>query len=63
MFDVNCPACERRQLVFASQVRGITNDERGIHVAYRCWCGAESTWTTGRRGAAAPAPAREPVAA
>lgn len=48
MFDAYCPACESRRLVFTSQVRGITNDASGIHVAYRCWCGVESVWTTGR---------------
>jgi len=49
VFDAYYPACQSRKLVFASQVRGIVNDEDGIHVVYRCWCGADSAWTTGRK--------------
>ena len=49
MFDAYCQSCSRRRLVFAGQVRGISNDPSGIHVSYECWCGALSTWTTGRR--------------
>ena len=58
MFAVHCPACNSRRLVFASQVRGIVNDDSGIHVTYACWCGALSTWTTGRKaGTQTPAAA------
>lgn len=48
MFDIFCTACERRHLVSAGQVRGIVNDERGIHVVFDCRCGATAVWTTGR---------------
>jgi hypothetical protein len=49
VFDVFCQSCSRRRLVFAGQVRGISNDEAGIHVTYLCWCGALGTWSTGAR--------------
>ena len=48
MFDAYCQSCSRRRLVFAGQVRGIANDDAGIHVTFECWCGALSTWSTGR---------------
>jgi hypothetical protein len=48
MFDVRCTACSRRRLIFAGQVLGMHNDDAGIHIAYRCWCGALGTWHTGR---------------
>lgn len=54
MFDAFCQSCSRRRLVFAGQLRGISNDDKGIHVAYECWCGALSTWTTGRLRESAP---------
>lgn len=56
MFDHTCTACERRQLIFASQVTSLVNTDHGIVVAFTCWCGAEQTMVTGR----APA---QPVAA
>lgn len=49
MFDYDCPACERRQLLFASQVTQIVNDEQGIAVLLTCWCGAPGAIRTGRR--------------
>ncbi len=58
MFDHHCTACERRQLIFPSQVTSLVNTDHGILMAFECWCGAEQTLLTGR--AADP---REPVAA
>ena len=55
MFDITCSACARRQLIFAGQVLGVVNDERGIHVAYRCSCGSTGIWHTGRAAARAAA--------
>ena len=49
MFDHNCTACGRRQLIFPSQVASMTNTADGIVVAFTCWCGADQTWVTGRR--------------
>lgn len=62
MFDVFCTDCSRRQLVFASQVLGVVNDENGIHVVFRCGRGHVGVWVTGRAAATATATAA-PVAA
>ena len=43
MFDHHCTACAKRQLIFPSQVTGMANTDRGIVVAFTCWCGAEQT--------------------
>ncbi|UAL29439.1 hypothetical protein K8W59_17035 [Nocardioides rotundus] len=47
MFDNTCTACGKRQLIFPSQITGMTNHSRGITVTYVCWCGADQAWTTG----------------
>ncbi|QZY29391.1 hypothetical protein [Nocardioides coralli] len=56
MFAHHCTECDRRQLIFPTQVRGIVNSEHGIVVDFRCWCGAEQRLVTGRaaRGALTP---------
>ena len=51
MFDHQCTACEKRQLIFSSQVTSLTNTEHGIIVAFTCWCGAEQTLVTGTQAA------------
>jgi hypothetical protein len=51
MFDHECSACGKRQLIFPTQVTSVTNTDDGIVVAFTCWCGAEQTWVTGRRAA------------
>ena len=48
MFDAHCTACDKRQLIFPSQVTSLTNTDHGIVVTYTCWCGAEQSLTTGR---------------
>jgi hypothetical protein len=48
MFDHHCTACGKRQLIFPSQVTSLANTDRGIVVAFTCWCGAEQTQVTGR---------------
>ena len=48
MFDHHCTACEKRQLIFPSQVTGLANTEHGIIVSFTCWCGSEQTLVTGR---------------
>jgi hypothetical protein len=49
MFDHNCTACAQRQLIFPSQVTGMTNTDHGIVVSFTCWCGADQTVLTGRK--------------
>ncbi len=60
MFTHVCTACERRQLIFPSQITGMANTDHGIVLAFTCWCGAEQVELTGK---AAPSERREPVAA
>ena len=48
MFDHLCTACGKRQLIFSSQLTSLLNTDRGIIVAFDCWCGAEQTMLTGR---------------
>jgi hypothetical protein len=50
MFDRHCSACDRTQLIFPSQIQGVTNTDHGILVSYVCWCGSEQTWLTGSTG-------------
>jgi hypothetical protein len=49
MFAHNCSACERRQLVFASQIKALQNTDHGIVVRFTCWCGADQVALTGRK--------------
>ena len=48
VFSHHCTACDRTQLIFSSQVTTLTNDELGIAVSFRCWCGSEQTKLTGK---------------
>ena len=43
MFDHHCTACDRRQLIFPSQVTRLDNTDHGIVVDFVCWCGSEQT--------------------
>lgn len=43
MFDHHCPTCAARVLVFPSQITAMTHTERGIELAFTCWCGSEQT--------------------
>lgn len=47
MFQHQCPACHRRELVFPSQVTSVTNTDAGIVVAFTCWCGSPQSLVTG----------------
>jgi hypothetical protein len=51
MFDHHCTACDKRQLIFPSQITAMTNTEQGIVVSFTCWCGDAQTMTTGRAAA------------
>jgi hypothetical protein len=48
VFSHHCTACDRTQLIFTSQVTGLTNDELGIAVSFTCWCGSAQTKLTGK---------------
>ena len=60
MFDHYCPACEKRQLLFPSQITQIVNDEQGIVVLLTCWCGEPAAVRTGKGSGprSTPTPAR-----
>ena len=47
---VTAPPATGRQLIFPSQIQGVTNTDHGILVSYVCWCGSEQTWLTGSTG-------------
>lgn len=59
MFQHTCSACQRRELIFPSQVTGMENTDHGIVVTFTCWCDAEQTMVTGVK---APRPVAQPVA-
>lgn len=63
MFQHHCTACDRTELICASQIRALTNTERGIEVRFECWCGAEQLIISGRRAARTSGHAVGPVAA
>lgn len=48
MFDVYCPGHGCRILLFPSDIVKIRNTREGIEVNYRCFCGYEGVWHTGR---------------
>ena len=56
MFDHYCPACQKRQLLFASQITRIVNDDRGVVVLLTCWCGEPAAVRTGKAAGADAAP-------
>ena len=52
MFDFNCAECNRRQVLFPSQVKQIINDEDGMTLIVRCWCGELGAIRTGAKAEA-----------
>ncbi len=60
MFDLFCPHCSTRRLIFAGQVRDLVNDQDGVHVLVECWCGGLVRWNAQDR--AVPAQASAPTA-
>ena len=49
MFDFSCVSCQRRQVLFPSQIQQIINDEHGIVMIVRCWCGELGAIRTGAK--------------
>lgn len=47
----DCTSCSKRQLIFPSQITGLTNTDHGILATFTCWCGAEQTLLTGKAAA------------
>ncbi len=52
VFARHCTACDRRQLIFSTQITGLKNTEHGIEVNYTCWCGEPQMLLTGKKAAA-----------
>ena len=48
MFLHHCTSCDRRQLIFPSQITGLANVPEGIVVGFTCWCGSEQVLLTGK---------------
>jgi hypothetical protein len=44
MFDIYCPRCAGRRLIFPSQIVRLHNGPAGIVIHYRCWCGTVDAW-------------------
>lgn len=61
MFTHSCTACEKRQLIFPSQIVGVAGTPEGqLSFSFTCWCGAEQTHVdrpavAADRGAVTPA--------
>jgi hypothetical protein len=47
MFTHHCTSCDKRQLIFFSQVTALAETDRGTAVAFTCWCGEPQTWLSG----------------
>ncbi len=43
MLAHDCPACGRRELIFADQITGLDNLPEGFEVRFTCWCGSAQT--------------------
>jgi len=54
MFDFHCAECNRRQVLFPSQVEQVINDDQGIALIVRCWCGELGALRTGAKAHTVP---------
>lgn len=43
MFARECTHCNKRMLVFPSQITGMSHTGEALEVSYECWCGATQT--------------------
>lgn len=43
LFINHCTECDRRQLIFPSQVKAVLETDAGVELLYTCWCGADQT--------------------
>ena len=49
MFDVYCLGHGSRVLLFTRDIENVRNTSEGIEVHFRCFCGYQGVWRTGRR--------------
>ena len=54
MFVHHCTACQKRQLIFPSQVTSVAP---GPRLSFTCWCGVEQSAVVGLDETAATEPA------
>ncbi|CAN5449063.1 hypothetical protein BH09ACT12_BH09ACT12_07590 [soil metagenome] len=43
MFIHTCSACERRQLIFNTQITEVSSVDAGVAYHFTCWCGQAQT--------------------
>ena len=43
MFTHTCTVCQKRQLIFPSQITAVADSGQGVVATFTCWCGAEQT--------------------
>lgn len=48
MFAPYCPNHGHRVLLFVEDIVAVDATPLGIEVTYRCWCGYEGVWLSGR---------------
>jgi hypothetical protein len=49
MFDVHCPRHGHRVLLGNRRIVSVVNDDSGILLRYRCWCGEDGEVRFSRR--------------
>jgi hypothetical protein len=49
MFAVHCPIIDAPTLIWPSSLRSVRETDRGLVVTFRCACGEEATYLSGRR--------------
>ena len=50
MFARECTECNKRMLIFPSQILGLKNTGEDLELTYECWCGAPQTCRMDARG-------------
>jgi hypothetical protein len=55
MFVNKCTSCEKRLLIFPSQITGMARIAGVTACTYTCWCGAEQLWHSDMEAGAAEA--------
>ncbi|HEY9563521.1 MAG TPA: hypothetical protein VIR30_07105 [Nocardioides sp.] len=54
MFVNHCTHCDKKMLIFPSQVTGMAKVDGVVAMTYTCWCGEEQLWHEGMKNAQAP---------
>lgn len=62
MFVNHCTSCDKKMLIFPSQVTGMAQIDGVTAMTYTCWCGVEQLWHDGVKGGKVEQTAAAPVA-